>query len=76
MKFITLIAIVCTLATQSGCVSHRAAKYAIHRTAKARKEARKEARESRREAEAQEAYRTESGTIPMTPRDDARSDFR
>ena len=76
MKSITLIAIVCVVATQSGCVSHRVAKYAIHRAAKARKEARKETREARRDAEAQEASRAESGSLPMTPRDDARSDFR
>ena len=72
MKFIALISIFCAVATQSGCVSHRVAKYAIHRAAKARKEA----HEARREAEAQEASRAESQSLPMTPRDDARSDFR
>ena len=76
MKSIALIAIVFALATQSGCVSYRVAKYAVHRTAKARKEARKEAHETRRDGEAQDASRTESGAIPLTPRDDGRSDFR
>ena len=81
MKFIIVIAIICAVVTQSGCLSHRAARYAVRHGSAAVKNARAESRsrEYRRAEDAraaQEENRPDSQTVPLTPRDDGRSDFR
>ena len=79
---IALLAITLVVATQSGCLSHRAAKYAIrHGSAavKSHAEARRDAcaaREAQEHAERREDYRTDSRDVPMTPRENEHSDFR
>ena len=82
VKPIALLAIALVVATQSGCLSHRAARYAIrHGSAavKSHAEARRDARaarEAQEHAERREDYRTDSRDVPMTPRENEHSDFR
>ena len=88
VKFIVLLAIAFAVVTQSGCLSQRAARYAIrHGSAavKSRAEARRESRaameareirDSRDNRDSREDYRTDSRDVPMTSREYERENLR
>ena len=74
VKIIPLIAVVLVVVTQSGCLTHRVAKYAIRRgrdAARAHAAARREARTA---AEARDAQGLRDPRDPQDRRDDRRTD--
>lgn len=82
VKPIAMLAITLVVATQSGCLSHRAGRYAIrHGSAavKSHAEARRDARAARaaqERVEDREDYRTAPRNAPIYSREDERMDPR